>query len=139
MLRRKIGPQRWDHTGITSMPEAEYRAHEKAADEEFDAIVNGIDWNRVLLEASGRHVTLHDENDDPAMRDVCGECVRSALLTWDRNVPWTDTDPGRAIGSGMAPVADQEAARREHRDLQRAIKPQLQANEEARRMPGAIA
>lgn len=45
----------------------------------------------------------------------------------------------KEAGSGMTPVPDQEAAQREHRALQDSIAGELEANERARRPPGAIA
>jgi hypothetical protein len=53
----------------------------------FEHVVDGIDWNRVLIEAGVRHLTLHDKDDLGSFTDsfsgnvVCGQCINEALLS----------------------------------------------------------
>ncbi len=51
-------------------------------EELWDLIVDCMDWNRVLLEANTRHLTL-DHGADESLYDMethlCGECIAEAL------------------------------------------------------------
>lgn len=72
-------------------------------DKVYQQFVENIDWTRVLLEASGRHLAfnhgtdrgdpLHLDDDDEA---PCGECVQAALLCDDTWPNWQD----QAIAEG---------------------------------------
>jgi hypothetical protein len=67
-----------------SMPDEDYCAVRELVSAAFVRLVDHIDWNRVLLEATGRHFALHHKDDDKKylMSDdnVCGECICEALL-----------------------------------------------------------
>jgi hypothetical protein len=73
-------------------PRGHYDALRERADGVFETVVEGIDWNRVMLEASARHGALednpdHDKQDVGKQYDdvICPECIREALLcgrTW---------------------------------------------------------
>ncbi|MFD5878444.1 hypothetical protein [Streptomyces yangpuensis] len=102
-----VGPQIWD--GRThecqTMPTDSYEEVEEAMTAVLERVAAAVNWPRLLLEASMRHSTLHEETaedeDRPAgqgtpweshARGVCGECLRHALLSpetgahrWDRN------------------------------------------------------
>lgn len=44
-------------------------------------IVQGMDWNRILLEAQGLHMIAKHANGD-----VCGNCLMSVLLRQDTDL-----------------------------------------------------
>lgn len=59
----------------------------------YERVVDSIDWNRVMLEASARHIALgHDEGEDrdsfPHTEDICPKCLCEALLTDDTHSDW---------------------------------------------------
>lgn len=86
VAQQLTGIQDWDgRTGeCKSMPTEDFYGVVEMVDSLFVRIAEMVDWNRVLLEAQGRHLTLeHDENrgyDDTP----CGECVFEALLSRDQ-------------------------------------------------------
>ena len=45
----------------------------------FDLLVEVIDWNRVLIQAEGRHMLVHNR-DGVGNRLVCGDCIKYVLL-----------------------------------------------------------
>lgn len=50
-------------------------------DDAFVAVVEAIDWNRVMLEATTRHLALKHQNEFEEYGDeVCPECLCEALL-----------------------------------------------------------
>jgi hypothetical protein len=53
----------------------------------YEAIIDRIDWNRVLLEASARHIAL-DHPDEDYYGMVCPECVCEALLATETHTSW---------------------------------------------------
>lgn len=60
------------------------------AERVFEAVVDDIDWNRVLLEATARHIELgHPDDDYTGM--LCPECVCEALLATETFVSWKST------------------------------------------------
>lgn len=83
-----IGDQ-WYRYGICeSMPHKDNRAVIELIEAIYVRLAEYIDWNRVVLEASSRHMALdHDaaENDGISLgvEDICGECVCEALLALD--------------------------------------------------------
>lgn len=92
MASRRL-PDVWFSGGLPSDPRW-YEVAEECEDL-YDHLVNVIDWTRVLLEASGRHLAfnhgtdegdpLHLDDDDEA---PCGECVREAMLAQNTFVDW---------------------------------------------------
>ncbi len=57
-------------------------------DAAFVACVDSIDWNRVLLEATQRHLALKHENQFGDYGDeICPECINEAVLGLE---PWND-------------------------------------------------
>lgn len=46
----------------------------------FDRLIEVIDWNRVLIQAQGRHLLVHLASDDVGDLRVCGECIKYVLL-----------------------------------------------------------
>jgi hypothetical protein len=77
-----------------TMPTADYDKTREAADCLFAYVVDLVDWNRILLEAAGRHATLERAGQHPAQRypstvdGLCPGCLRGALLADDRLIDW---------------------------------------------------
>lgn len=83
----------------------------------YETVVDSIDWNRVMLEASARHGELTDHPElDPehdkrnvgdAYDDVlCPECLCEALLADDTMVNWkVDTKAPRYHESEPGPLS----------------------------------
>jgi hypothetical protein len=46
----------------------------------YSDIIKAIDWNRVLLEARGRHLLHHDDLSQHPEAETCGRCIRDVLL-----------------------------------------------------------
>jgi hypothetical protein len=51
----------------------------------YNDIIKAIDWNRVLLEAQGRHLLHFTPEQSEAIKaddlhPLCGECIRDVLL-----------------------------------------------------------
>lgn len=99
------------HNGLTqtctSIGDAYYLVRD-AADAAYCDLVERIDWNRILLEASARHGALEDANCHPVSRAynpagdrLCPDCVRAALLAEDRLINW--------VSSGQPTPADPPA------------------------------
>jgi hypothetical protein len=64
--------------------------------EAWDLTVDLMDWNRVLLEATTRHLSLNHgakESLYDMESHICGECVAEALKTYYTYPSWlTDLD-----------------------------------------------
>lgn len=45
---------------------------------QYKDIIDGIDWNRVVLQARAEHQRAHGAS--PPFNDICGSCIRSVLL-----------------------------------------------------------
>lgn len=88
-----VGNHRWD--GLlgehTSMPGEEHEAVEDAMAAVLERAARVIDWGRLLEEALWRHQTVHPDlpNDNERQRpdEVCGECLKEALLSANRYTP----------------------------------------------------
>lgn len=82
LVHRVIGVQVWD--GLrgepVTIPRAEWDLVVDAADQLYDEVIRRIDWKRIHIEASGRHIQLHEWRDEAP----CGECIQQALL-FDEN------------------------------------------------------
>lgn len=59
------------------------------ADRIYERVVDTIDWNRVLLEASARHAALNHE--DWLIEDICPDCLCEALLLPSTFASWART------------------------------------------------
>ncbi|TDC34240.1 hypothetical protein E1211_18000 [Micromonospora sp. 15K316] len=81
LTQRVVGVHTWN--GLTGEPVTISRENwdraVDAADELYDEVVRAVDWNRILIEALGRHFQLDHDGEQP-----CGECVREALLYDER-------------------------------------------------------
>lgn len=51
----------------------------------YETIVKAIDWARILIEASSRHQSLPDHKPWTFLEgnEICPDCVRAVLLTYD--------------------------------------------------------
>lgn len=83
-----VGPQVWQYGACDTMPDEEYERTKLAAVGVLELVARAIDWPRLLADAEQRHRVLHRDTcpEDPRAylqpmtRDVCGECLREALL-----------------------------------------------------------
>jgi hypothetical protein len=74
-------------TETGEVPREVYDEWAREVDRHYVTVVDSIDWNRVLLEASARHIALsHEDKWDYGM--VCPECVCEALLANGTHVDW---------------------------------------------------
>lgn len=96
----------------TSIGDAYYEVR-GAADAAYCDLIERIDWNRIMLEASARHGSLVDADCHPERHryaphsdEVCPDCIRAALLAEDRLINWvssgqpTPTDPPATVPGG---------------------------------------
>ncbi|MFG1872059.1 hypothetical protein [Micromonospora arborensis] len=82
LVHRIVGAQVWD--GLrgepVTMPLAEWELVVDAADQLYDEVIRRIDWQRIHIEATSRHLQVHEWRGD----GPCGECFQQALL-YDEN------------------------------------------------------
>lgn len=65
--------------------------------EAFDGVCDRMDWSRVLFEATRRHRILNHEpsrNTFVAEIDLCGLCIRAAVLMREDAGQWEETPSG---------------------------------------------
>lgn len=94
-----LGFQQWDGLlGETvNMPTDAYDAVEEAMEAIVERVAQTVDWPRLLEEAVMRHALLHDDMEPDKGRittkDVCGDCLREALLQDRVGAPaWHETE-----------------------------------------------
>jgi hypothetical protein len=84
-----------------SMPADNYDLVEEAAAAILERIAAAVDWERLLEEAYWRHQDLHEDFEPEPRRsttkDVCGECLREALLTDERYSPNWERHPSTPL------------------------------------------
>ena len=77
----------------------EWDAAQTMADRVYVDLVEAIDFQRVLIEAMKRHLSVHpDQKTYMAAADIgfgtaealCHECITEVLLATDTNPPWTE-------------------------------------------------
>lgn len=107
-----VGAQWWDNSRgheCQSMPTEDYYRTDDAANVLYERIIDRIDWNRVMLEASSRHFDLvRAKAHGPAGADladmfddiICPDCIREALLC-DDTVPRHDPKPAPRVDTGQ--------------------------------------
>lgn len=108
------GVQVWDGRigECRTMPTDDYYANRDAAEALYVALINNIDWPRILIESMSRHGALEDAGKHPDQRhgwmaeNTCSECIREALLAGDRLISWiasgevTPTPPAPEVPDG---------------------------------------
>lgn len=66
----------------------------------LERVAAAVDWERLLEEAYWRHQTLHEDFEPKqhryTTRDVCGGCLKEALLSEQRYSPDWERYPSRA-------------------------------------------
>lgn len=102
LVDRFIGGQWFKFGEVQSMPQADYDAVVEFANELYDRLIHYTDWERVMLEASGRCAALEHDHG----RDACPESVEIALRIDDR--PFYGTSDGiygwKDAEANLAPV-----------------------------------
>lgn len=71
----------------------------KVAGFQYDEIIKAIDWNRVLIQAYGRHEKIHPKRGETSGLSVCGDCIKSVLLR---------TEEPEDLASILARIATQD-------------------------------
>lgn len=118
-----VGEQWWHGTTgeCQTMPTAEHDKAFEAADLLWERLIAHIDWARVIIEASSRHLSLVLGNCHPGRpsgiptsddAEVCGWCVQEALLDdEERRGAWVDKT-GQAVTAPRRrrPDSDQDPA-----------------------------
>jgi hypothetical protein len=79
---------------VATMPEEPYDEVTDAMAAILERVVVAIDWRRLVVEASWRHMELHpdrketlDRYKSEAEEVVCGECLAEALLQQETGAP----------------------------------------------------
>ncbi|MFE1206374.1 hypothetical protein ACFW5V_32325 [Streptomyces sp. NPDC058762] len=95
-----IGPQHHYMFGeIATMPAEAYDAVTDAMAAILERVAVAVDWRRLLVEASWRHMTLHPERKETMLQyqseaaGVCGECLAEALLQENTGAPDWEREP----------------------------------------------
>lgn len=95
-----IGNQSWDgqRRKPRKMPADDYWDTKDAMAAILERIVHVVNWDRLLSEASSRHLRLHpDKPQDVSYwtysEGVCGECIAEALLNDDTGAPNWEQHP----------------------------------------------
>jgi hypothetical protein len=111
--------------GWQQMSPDEEKAYDRAV-AEFLRVVNGVDWNRVLLDAASRHFWLHPEVQTLPMEwlmgdreedapGTCGECIFVVLIQrnmsprWEQD-SWGSPEEGDVTHPGYLPKLQQAVA-----------------------------
>jgi hypothetical protein len=89
-----IGPNHHYSFGeIATMPAEKYDAVTDAMAAILERVAVAVDWRRLLVEASWRHMQLHPDRKETSDQywseaaNVCGECLAEALLQENTGAP----------------------------------------------------
>jgi hypothetical protein len=89
-----IGPHHnYSFGEIATMPVEAYEAVTDAMAAVLERVAVAVDWRRLLVEASWRHMELHPDREETLDRykseaaNVCGECLAEALLQENVGAP----------------------------------------------------
>jgi hypothetical protein len=77
------------HGEPQNMSAADHDAVVEFCQDVYAQVIEGIDWERILLEASGRceaHGHFDDEGSHSRKEGPCADSIEAALLVYDR--PW---------------------------------------------------
>ncbi|MEU5748282.1 hypothetical protein ABZ804_22420 [Streptomyces sp. NPDC047726] len=95
-----IGPNHhYSYGEIATMPVEPYEAVTDAMAAILERIAVAVDWPRLLVEASWRHMRLHPDRTEERLRyqsearHVCGECLAEALLQENTGAPDWERQP----------------------------------------------
>lgn len=91
LAEQVVGVHVWNQAvgECATMPTSAYDTNRDAVDVLFERLVCAVDWNRLMLEATARHLSSHpDMPADKRLDGLCGRCVREALLAGDRLHNW---------------------------------------------------
>ncbi|MER6616370.1 hypothetical protein [Streptomyces xantholiticus] len=95
-----IGPHHHYSFGeIATMPVGPYDAVTDAMAAILERVAVAVDWRRLLVEASWRHMQLHPDHKETSDRywseatNVCGECLAEALLQENTGAPDWERQP----------------------------------------------
>jgi hypothetical protein len=85
-----------------TMPTEQYEAAEEAMAAVLERVVIAIDWPRLLMEASWRHMELHPDRKETDRHwseaaGVCGECLAEALLATRTGAPDWERHPAAQL------------------------------------------
>lgn len=93
----------FSHGQCQTMPHDQYEQARVAGDALYELVIDHIDWPRVLIEATSRHLNLVDAGRHPARApgwrglqtgpdQPCAGCIREALLADERVSDWVSGD-----------------------------------------------
>jgi hypothetical protein len=87
----------------------------------LERVAKAVDWDRLLMEAYWRHSDLHEgaapkDRYQPTTADVCGECLREALLCERRGAPDWEREPNTPLTHQKTDWPTIVAKELEHRD-----------------------
>ncbi|MFF1600724.1 hypothetical protein ACFVYV_25000 [Streptomyces mirabilis] len=95
-----IGPHHnYSFGEIATMPVEPYEAVTDAMAAILERIAVAVDWQRLLVEASWRHMELHPDREEKLDKykseaaNVCGECLAEALLQENVGAPDWKREP----------------------------------------------
>ncbi|MEU5959340.1 hypothetical protein [Streptomyces sp. NPDC047525] len=100
-----IGPHHHYYFGeIATMPTEPYDAVTDAMAAILERVAVTVDWRRLLVEATWRHLSLHPDHKEElnqykseAEDVVCGECLVEALLQENTGAPDWRREPSAAM------------------------------------------
>ncbi|MGY4935874.1 hypothetical protein ACWD7T_33210 [Streptomyces sp. 900116325] len=117
-----IGPRHHYSFGeIATMPFEPYDAVTDAMAAILERVAVAVDWQRLLVEASWRHMRLHPDRTEKLPRhqgeakNVCGECLAEALLQENTGAPDWEREPNAQIRHQAVDWAAIVAETLEHR------------------------
>lgn len=103
------------------MPTQDHDRVEEAAAAILERVARAVDWDRLLMEAHWRHMELHPDHEtedryQPTAPEVCGECLREALLSEERYTPNWERSPTTPLTRQKLDWPTIVAEELEHRD-----------------------
>ncbi|MFE6185417.1 hypothetical protein ACFQ6U_13430 [Streptomyces sp. NPDC056465] len=99
-----IGPgHHYSYGEVATMPVEPYEAVTDAMAAILERVAVAVDWRRLLVEASWRHMSLHPDRREELTRyqseakHVCGECLAEALLQESTGAPDWEREPNAEL------------------------------------------
>lgn len=90
-----------------TMPTDQYDATEDAAAAILERVAVAVEWDRLLMWAAWRHMELHPDRKETGdywseATNVCGECLREALLSQALGAPdWKQQPSAELTRAGV--------------------------------------